>query len=135
MAHDHEIYMTLTDTALELRDLAALQEYTPRLETLAARDQHGLYLAIARRARAAAQALTGEPTKAEAGLKEALAAFNRMGARWQAGRTLFELGEAALSRPKKARAREYFTQALAAFEELKALPDAERTRLRLKSLD
>jgi tetratricopeptide (TPR) repeat protein len=135
MAHDHEMYMTLTEAALELRDSAALQKYIPQLEMLAGRDQHPLYLAIARRARGAAHRLEGEHAKAEAALKEALASFEELGARWQVGRTHFELGEAAQARSKKTRAREHFTQALAAFEELGARPEAERTRARLKPLN
>jgi len=135
MAHDHEMYMTLADTALELRDLAALQKYVPKLEQLAGRDNHPLYLAIAHRARGGLQRLAGESAKAEASLKRALEIFNRLGTRWQAGRTLLELAElAALARSKKSKAREHLTQALAAFEELRALPDAEKTRLSLDSL-
>lgn len=135
MAHDHEMYMTLAEVALELRDPEALKKYTPRLEQLAERDQHPLYLAIARRARGVAYQLEGEHSKAEAALKEALAQFGQLGARWQAGRTYFELGETAQARSKKTRAREHFTRALAAFEELGALPDAEKTRTRLKALN
>jgi tetratricopeptide (TPR) repeat protein len=134
MAHDHEMFMTLADTALELHDLEALQKYTPPLEQLAGRDNHPLYLAIAHRARGVAQRMTGESAKAEASLKQALEIFNRLGTRWQTGRTLFELGELALARSKKSKAREHFSQALAAFEELGALPDAERARLSLNSL-
>jgi len=134
MAHDHEMYMTLADTALELRDLAALQKYVPKLEQLASRDNHPLYLAIAHRARGGLQRLAGESARAEASLKQALEIFNRLGTRWQTGRTLLELAELALARSKKSKAREHFTQALAAFEELRALPDAEKARLRLDSL-
>ena len=47
MAHDHEIYMILADTAVELRDADALRKYAPPLESLASRDNHRLYLAIA----------------------------------------------------------------------------------------
>jgi tetratricopeptide (TPR) repeat protein len=134
MAHDHEMYMTLADTALELRDLAALQRYVPKLEQLASRDNHPLYLAIAHRARGGLQRLAGESARAEASLKQALEIFSRLGTRWQMGRTLLELAELALARSKKPKAREHFTRALAAFEELQALPDAEKARLRLDSL-
>ena len=50
MAHDHEIYMVLADTAAELRDIDALRKYAPQIEKLASRDNHRLYLAIAYRA-------------------------------------------------------------------------------------
>jgi len=135
MAHDHEIYMTLTDTAVDMRDLEALRKYAPALEELAGRDKHRLYLAIAHRALGVAHRLAGERAEAEYRLKQALELFTRLGARWQIGRTLFELGELNLEEPKKAtKARDYFAQALGSFEEIQAVPNAERTRVALNSL-
>ena len=133
MAHDHEIYMILADTAVELRDVDALRKYAQPLETLASRDNHRLYLAIAHRAIGVEHRLAGEHAPAEARLRQALELFTKVGARWQIGRTLFELGELNLiqSRPK---AREYYSQALGAFEEIQAAPNAERTRIALNSL-
>jgi len=133
MAHDHEIYMILADTAVELRDMDALRKYAQPLETLASRDNHRLYLAIAHRAIGVEHRLAGEHAPAEARLRQALELFTKVGARWQIGRTLFELGELNLihSRPK---AREYYSQALGAFEEIQAAPNAERTRIALNSL-
>jgi hypothetical protein len=89
MAHDHEIYMTLTDTAVELRDADALRKYVPHLERLAGRDNHRLYLAIAHRARGVERRLAGEHIEAESSLKQALGLFSKLGARWQIGRRLF----------------------------------------------
>jgi len=102
MAHDHEIYMILADTAVELRDMDALRKYAQPLETLASRDNHRLYLAIAHRAIGVEHRLAGEHAPAEARLRQALELFTKVGARWQIGRTLFELGELNLiqSRPK-----------------------------------
>ena len=60
MAHDHDIYMTLADTAVELRDADALRKYARPLETLAGRDNHRLYLAIAHRALGVEHRLAGE---------------------------------------------------------------------------
>ena len=133
MAHDHEIYMILTDTAAELRDADAIRQYAPELERVAARDDHRLYLAIAQRALGVAHRLAGEHDAAESRLGAALTLFTRLGARWQIGRTQLELGElyAELS---TARAREYYSQALGSFEELRAAPDIERTRVVLSSL-
>jgi hypothetical protein len=134
MAHDHDIYMTLADTAVELRDADALRKYARPLEALASRDNHRLYLAIAHRALGVERWLAGERAPADTRLRQALEIFTRLGARWQIGRTLFELGELNLtdSRPK---AREYYSQALGAFEEIHAAPNAERTRLALNALD
>jgi tetratricopeptide (TPR) repeat protein len=133
MAHDHEIYMILTDTAAELRDADALRKYAPTLEKLAARDNHRLYLAIAYRARGVEHGLAGEHAEAENDLKQALGLFTKMGARWQIGRTLFELGELSATQ-STAKARQYFSQALGSFEEIGAGPNAERTRSALSSL-
>ena len=136
MAHDHEIYMTLADTAVEMRDTSALHKYAPHLEELAERDKHKLYLAIAYRALGVAHRLEGKPTEARTRLKQALDLFTKLGARWQMGRTLFELGEWNLTQPeKKIQAREYFSLALSLFEEIQALPNAEQTHAVLKSLE
>jgi tetratricopeptide (TPR) repeat protein len=136
MAHDHEVYMALVDTAVEMRDAKALHQYAPHLEQLADRDRHKLYLAIAYRALGVSYLLEGRHTEARTRLKQALDLFTKLGARWQMGRTLFELGEWNLTQPeKKIQAREYFSLALSLFEEIQAVPNAERTREVLSSLD
>ena len=135
MAHDHEIYMTLADTAVEMRDSSALHKYAPHLEELANRDKHKLYLAIAHRAYGVAHRLEGKHAGAETRLKQALELFTKLGARWQIGRTLFELGELKLAQSdEKAKAIEYYSQALGSFQEIEAMPNAERTRAALNSL-
>ena len=133
MAHDHEIYMTLADTAVEMRDAEALRKYAPKLELLAERDNHRLYLAIAQRALGVGHRLAGEQAEAENRLKQALGLFTKLGAPWQIGRTLFELGELNLAQ-SNTKAREYYSQALGSFEEIQAAPNAERTRAALNSL-
>jgi tetratricopeptide (TPR) repeat protein len=131
MAHDHDVYMVLADNAVLLRDAAALGAYTPRLEELATRDGHRLYLAIAHRAAGVAHRLAGEHAQAQARLDQAMALFGELGTRWQMGRTLFELGELELARSDKAKARGNFERALAEFEAMQAEPDAQRTRAAL----
>ena len=128
MAHEHDTFAMLADTAMQQRDKDALRQYAPRLEELAARDNHKLYLAIAQRAWGVAHRLAGEHAEAEARLKQALELFEELEARWQIGRTLAELGELARARSNSEAARDCFTQALAAFEALQAVPDMERTR-------
>ena len=136
MAHDHEIYMTLADTAVELRDVEALRKYGPALEKLASRDGHRLYLAIAHRALGVGHRLAGEHEAAETRLRQALELFAKLGTRWQIGRTLFELGELHREQPQKeTKAREYFAQALGSFEEIRARPNAERTRAALNAVE
>ena len=131
MAHEHDVYMLLTETAVNQRDPAAIQQYAGRLEPLAARDEHPLYQAIAHRAWGVAQRLAGDLPAAQARLAQALEMFTTLGADWQAARTHLELAEAA-SDPAAARA--HYTEALAAFEALGARPDADRARAALQAL-
>ena len=133
MAHDHDIYMILADTAAELRDVNALRKYVPELENLASRDNHRLYLAIAYRALGVGHRLAGEHAEAENHLRQALGLFTKLGTRWQIGRTLFELGELNLA-DSPMKSREYYSQALGTFEEIQAAPNAERTRIALNKL-
>ena len=124
--------MTLVDTAAQQHDAAAIRQYAPRLEELAARDGHKLYLAIAHRAWGVAHRLEGEYAAAEARFNQALELFEEMETRWQIGRTLAEMGELALARSKPSAARDFYSRALAAFEGLQAAPDEERTRVALE---
>lgn len=133
MAHDHEVYAMLADVAVEMRDEEALRTYAPRLEALALRDNHALYLAIAQRAGGVALGVGGDFAGAEARLRVALAGFERLGTAWQVGRTLMELGEVELARSQGDAARSHFSQAQAAFESIQAQPAAERARARQRS--
>jgi tetratricopeptide (TPR) repeat protein len=132
MAHDHHLYMLLADTAAQQHDENALRLYTPRLEELAARDNHQLYLGIGHRAWGVAQRLAGRYAEAAVRLSQALQVFNRLGTRWQAGRTLFEIGELCSAQGDQDKAREHFSLALQAFEEVKAAPDVKRARAALE---
>ena len=134
MAHRHDVYMLLADTAAQLRDTAALQQYTPPLEELAARDGHRLYLAIAHRCWGVVQTVAGKHAEAEGRLNQAMELFGELGTAWQIGRTLVEMAELALAQLDQARARGHFSRALAEFEAMKAMPDVERTRAALEGL-
>ena len=72
MAHDHHVYMLLTESAASRRDAADLARYAPRLAELAERDNHRLYRAIALRAQGVAERLTGSLDEARAHLNQAL---------------------------------------------------------------
>jgi tetratricopeptide (TPR) repeat protein len=134
MAHDHHLYMLLADTAAQRRDENALNQYTPRLEALALRDSHQLYLGIAHRAWGVAHWLADEHDEAAERLTQALGLFHDLGTRWQTGRTRFEMGELDLAKGEKERARNHFSFALEAFEAMKAMPDVERTRVKLETI-
>lgn len=132
---DHDIYAILVDMAVLQRDEAGIRQYTPQAEELAMRYGHTLYQAIAYRAWGVAHRLANEYAESEARLTQALDLFTNLNTRWQIGRTLFELGELAAAQTDAAKARDYFTRALAAFEEMRAAPDAARTRAALETLE
>ena len=135
MAHDHHVYMLLTDAAAQQRDPAALARYAPQLEAMAERDGHRLYAAIAARAQGVAARLAGSYGAAATHLQQALDLFTSLGTGWQRGRTLTELAELAAVQGHPAEARGLYTEALAAFEALQAQPDAERTRNALAGIE
>jgi DNA-binding CsgD family transcriptional regulator len=118
----------LVDGAMQERDESALRRYAPLAEETATRIDHKLYTAIAHRAWGVAHRLANEYAKAERRLNLALDIFAEMGTRWQSGVTLFELGELERAQADTAAARDYFSRALIAFEEMRAAPDIARTR-------
>jgi len=130
---EHDLYAMLADAAVQQHDEAALRQYAPLAEEAAARYGHTLYQAIAHRAWGVAHRIAAEYPEAEARLNRALALFQGLDTRWQIGRTLFELGELAQTRGEAAGAREHFSRALTAFEELGAAPDAARARAALEA--
>jgi tetratricopeptide (TPR) repeat protein len=124
----------LADAATRQHDLAALQQYVPLAEEIAQRYGHILYQAIAHRAWGVAYRLAGEYAEAEARLKQALQLFESLETRWQIGRTLFELGELALSEENVPAAHDHFSRALVAFEAMQATPDAAQVRVKMELL-
>jgi len=65
------------------RDEAALRQYAPLAEELAARYSHTLYQAIAHRAWGVAHCLAGDYAESEGRLLNALELFEHLGTRWQ----------------------------------------------------
>jgi tetratricopeptide (TPR) repeat protein len=132
--HDTELYFMYLDSAVQQRDQAALRQYALLAEETALRDRHILYQAAAHRAWGVLHRLQGEYAAAEARLNQALELFQGLETRWQIGRTLYELGVLAQARTDPVSARDYFSRALAMFEEMKAVPDITRTQAALASL-
>lgn len=130
-----ELYFMLADMAVQERDEAALRQYAPLAEETANRDGHRLFQAVAHRAWGVLKRLEGDYAEAKSRLSEALELFEELETRWQIGRTLYELGELAATRPDPAEAHDHFSRALAAFEELGAIPDAQRAHAALESLN
>jgi hypothetical protein len=79
--------------------------------------------------------LKGEYIEAESKLNLAMGIFNALNARYQIGRTLFEMGELSTAQIDTAKARDYFIRALESFESMQATPDAERAKAALKRLN
>ncbi len=131
---DHDLCAMLAEVAARQRDCVALHQYAPLAEAMAARYSDKLNQAIAHRAWGVAHRLAGEYADAEARLNQALALFRELDTRWQIGRTLYELGELAATCTNVAAAHDYFSEALAAFEEMRAVPDAARTRAVLETI-
>jgi tetratricopeptide (TPR) repeat protein len=129
-----ELYYMLADLAVLQRDEVALRHYAPPAEEMAIQDGHRLFQASAQRAGGVLHRLEGKYEEAEAQLDQALEMFEGLETRWQIGRTLYELAELAQAQNDIAQARDYFSRALVAFEEIKAAPDAARTRAALETL-
>ena len=134
LVNETELYFMLADMAVQQRDEAALRQYAPLAEETANRDDHVLYQASAHRAWGVIHWLQGEYAAAETRLHQALELFQGLETRWQIGRTLFELAKVAQRRSDPAGARDYFSRALAAFEEIGAVPDAARTKAALETI-
>lgn len=126
------MYAALVDAAAMHDDEAAIRQYAPTAEELAVRHGHALYQAVAHRAWGVAHRLAGEYDAAQARLKQALEILRELGARWQIGRTLYELGELAAGQGDWESACAHFTQALVDFEAMRAAPDMARTRAALE---
>src|SRR5690349_10210629 len=124
----------LADVASQQRNREALEKYVPLAEGQASRYDHVLYRAIAHRARGVLNRLRGEYDQAIFHFQEALTIFQKLETRWQLGRTYFELGELAAQNADVPSARTYYSEALKAFEEMKAMPSVDRVREILKSL-
>jgi hypothetical protein len=134
MAHEHIIYMMLSEAAAQVGDVNALRQYGALLESLAARDEHRPYQAIAHRACGIAHRLEGELDQARIRLAQAQTLFGELGFRWQLGRTLAEMAELELALSDQASAKDHLSRGLAEFEAMGAKPDIERTRAALDKL-
>lgn len=131
---DHDLYSLLVDAAVLGRSETSLRQYVSLAEETAKRYDHKLYQAIARRARGVLHRLVGEYVEAESKLNQALEVFNDMNARYQIGRTLFELGETAAAQMNIPQAHDYFTRALSAFETMNAKIEVARTLSALEKI-
>jgi tetratricopeptide (TPR) repeat protein len=131
---DNDLYAMLADVAVQQSDLPSLLKYAPMAEELSTRHGHVLYQAVAHRAWGTIHRLAAEYDQAESRLNRALELFQRLGTRWQLGRTLYEFGQLAMARKDIPMARHYFKNALVEFEKMKAEPNADQVRAILSQL-
>ncbi|HET7010707.1 MAG TPA: hypothetical protein VFI11_08035 [Anaerolineales bacterium] len=120
--------------AVHQRDRDGLARYAALVEGESRRCGHRLYEAFAHRAWGVLHRLEGELDPSEARLQRAISTFQRMGTRWQLGRTYAELAETTLARPDPSAAKVHFERALALFEEMGAVPNAANARQALADL-
>ena len=132
--HDNELYSMYVELAVQQRDMPTLRQYVPLAEKTAIRDGHILYQAVAHRAWGVQYHLQNEYEKADARLAQALELFEGLATRWQIGRTHYELGELHRSMANVSEAQDNYSRALAAFEEMGAMPDIARTQTALQLL-
>jgi tetratricopeptide (TPR) repeat protein len=132
---DNDLYSMLVDTASQQRDRETLEKYAPLAEQQAYQYDHVLYQAIAHRAWGVLNRLKGQYDEASAHFQKALVLFQKLETRWQIGRTYFELGELSKEMTDVPSAHGYYSEALKAFEEMKALPAVNQVQEILKSLD
>jgi tetratricopeptide (TPR) repeat protein len=132
---EHDVYATLVDAAAMHCDEAAIRQYAPPAEELAIRHGHRLYQAVIDRAWGVAHRLAGEYNDAAARLNQALEILRGLNARWQIGRTFYELGQLAAVQMDRDAAHAYFSDALAHFEVMHAAPDIAKARAALATLE
>ena len=130
----HEILVLLADTGAMNRDEQLLSTYASKADAMSLSLNHLLYHAMAKRALGILDWLHRDYARAEDQLRESVQLFQQLETRWQLGRTLYDLGELSIDLEKPAQAREFFTQALSAFEEMGAAPSVTRTRRYLASI-
>jgi tetratricopeptide (TPR) repeat protein len=132
---DNDLYSMLVDIASQQRDQETLEKYVPLAEQQARQHDHVLYQAIVQRARGVLSRLKGQYDQSSVHFQKALTLFQKLETRWQIGRTYFELGELAREMTDVPSAHGYYSEALKAFEEMKALPAVNQVQEILKSLD
>ncbi len=129
------LYALLIDTAAQQRDLLALRQYMVPAEESALQNDHHLYIGVAYRAKGVMYRLMSDYREAELWLTKALEVFEKLQTRWKIGCTFYELGELAKIQNNSTAARDHYSHALANFKAMGAVPDAERTRMALETLN
>lgn len=131
---EHEILVLLADIGAMNRDEALLATYAYEADFISLSLDHLLYHAMAIRALGILDWLHRDYARAEDQLRESIRLFQQLETRWQLGRTLYDLGELSMDLGRTMQAREFFMQALLAFEEMGAEPYMAKTKRHLTML-
>jgi tetratricopeptide (TPR) repeat protein len=131
---EHEILVLMADTAALQHEIEALSSTAERAELISRQLGHQLYQAVSLRALASLHGLKGNYPAAEAHLLEALAIFQKLETRWQAGRTWLNLAEVLAAQGRKHEAVECYNHAIGEFEAMQAKPSIDLSRAALSKL-
>jgi len=131
---DNDLYAMLADVASQRRDAEAIEKYAPLAEEQARRFGHILHQAIVHRTWGVFHHIKGKYAESEDHLRKALETFQDLNTKWQIGRTYLELGELAETIQDAKAARFHYSEALKAFNAMKAAPAVETVNKRLNSL-
>ena len=125
----------LVEALVELGELEEAERVTTRLQEQAEEQEHPWGLATSKRCRGLIQLTIGaDPDEGAAALLDAAAAYETLGLRFDAARTLLALGRAQRRLRKWGAARSALERAAAAFDELGADGWGERSRSELERL-
>lgn len=131
---DRVLLLSLVDVAGEHAKIETLIKYVPMVEEDLNDTNHPLHKAIYSRAAGVLHTLQGDYQQAEEKLGQALEEFQGLGALWQIGRTHHELGQLDIAQKNPSQAKEHFSDALKAFEKIRAVPAIERTKVVLQNI-
>jgi tetratricopeptide (TPR) repeat protein len=131
---DPILILSLVDTAGEHAHTETLVKYVPMIEDAFTDTNHPLHKAISLRSSGVLHRLQGDYPQAEEKIEQALEIFKGLEAQYQIGRTYHELGQLELAKNNPSQAKEHFSDALIAFEKMRAAPAIERTQAALQKI-
>jgi DNA-binding CsgD family transcriptional regulator len=121
----------LVEALVELGDVQGARAVTDRLRTLSEQQEHPWGLATAERCDGVTRLASGYDEAAAEGLEQAAAAYEALGLRFDAARSLLALGRAQRRHRKWGTARRVLERAELAFDELESPGWAEEARSEL----
>ena len=117
---DHDIYAVLVDMAADRREQEELWRLAPLADESARRYNHQLYIGVALRSWGVLHLLQKEYEQADTRFKQAADIFEKLGTKWQLGKTYTAWGELARERGQESIASALLQKAKSAFRELRS---------------